>query len=191
MTTLTNLTKKDILKDVIARLDADKIVPLHSTYILFNSEDLFSQLSSGMIDINASVKEVLDRRCATCMVGAMFLSAVDKDNKLKMSYLEEPQKIFTYLEEFFDYRELHLMELVYEGGDVNGYFAPADRDCVKDMDDEYEKAWSEFNALMDSVEAFRSTASETYKKSSTSEAIIRGIVASTIKHGVFDPTLEW
>jgi hypothetical protein len=143
--------------DVIARIRLQKIVPTAGHYIGFKDNSEF-RTHALVGDEDQQVKELLaTKKCDVCALGAMFVSAVDRRNSLKMEELENymgnraecisDYDITSYLEQWFDFYQLALIECSFEGDDVqaalesrDGMAAEAFRDRVRDKvgDDDSE-----------------------------------------------------
>ena len=77
------MNKESILKDTLAQLDAEEIVPVQGVYIVTRSIDILRDLHNYMggsapksfrSEDDKMLDIIGDGRCATCVVGGMFLS---------------------------------------------------------------------------------------------------------------------
>lgn len=115
-----------IAKDVLARLDAKKLVAKHQVWTSFRFD-----FDEGDKEIRDVLKEKAEKGpCMACALGAMFLSKVDAVNQLKVLELREHQfaypsvsiqssDILKYLSDAFDHVELREIESAFESGEGN------------------------------------------------------------------------
>lgn len=112
----------EIAKDVLKQIYKNRFVPTKGTYVRAVTHKSLPALES-----DAEVCDIMRRRkCEVCALGALFLSAVDKHDNLKVSdlgwrgkkdlYLEigTPSRIKNYLEPFFTSMELLHIEQAFE-----------------------------------------------------------------------------
>lgn len=137
-----------IARDVIAQIDASRLVPKFGTWLSTKNNGPLVTPSS-VKDSNAELKDVLSKvkQCTGCAIGGMFMCAVERADKLKIKELSDfweeegcdkntqyvdidDTDAFEYLSRFFSAQQLSEIEAAFErnGGiefhDLAGDFAP-------------------------------------------------------------------
>ena len=117
----------DICKDVLRQVYAKKYTPMHGTY--FESQDHeFNDMLYGGWDPATGAHKLpnpeailtVPKQCSVCALGSVFVSALDRNNTLKLSdkkYLGNSTLMVEYLGEWFTPKQLRLMEMAFEGSD--------------------------------------------------------------------------
>lgn len=126
-----------IAKDVLAQLGT-RFIAKHLCWVGDPSVDTNSRLkyknkNQEVCDITSKLKT-----CNVCGIGALFVSAVEFADKLKVNdvfdgYVEntsfglEKGDLWKYLGQFFSHKQLNEIECAFEGGD--GLIGPGDANC--------------------------------------------------------------
>lgn len=103
-----------IAKDLLVRLKAKKFIAQQGTY-LRATLTLKEQSNDG-----AEVRDVLKNNlCRGCQIGGMFLCAVDRHNKLRLTdiggFLGDDAPMRSYLRRWFSKKQLEEVEDAFEG----------------------------------------------------------------------------
>jgi len=117
-----------IATDVIAGLNSRRLNARNGTYVDFNDKVGLDDEGNKDKEVNVVIK---DKKCDVCALGAMFISAVDRfdDLKVKNSLAAEDHPtdgfgsagVYGYLSRFFDYEQLTAMETAFEGRSIGRY----------------------------------------------------------------------
>lgn len=114
-----------IAKDVIAQLDAKKIVAEYGSWLSPDGQQWFrAEADQQVRDFIGSTTS-----CEACALGSIFMCAVTRADELKVADLAETgdpdnsgktgvseEDVFGYLERFFDHDRLQEIETAFEGG---------------------------------------------------------------------------
>jgi len=117
-----------IARDVLVQIESRRLKPEFSVWLKKKRGSLFSKPKENeeVRDALAKIKE-----CSGCAIGGMFMCAVERADKLKISELDDAemckdydedivveelseQDSFNYLKRFFDSDQLELIEAVFE-----------------------------------------------------------------------------
>jgi hypothetical protein len=126
-----------IAQDVIAQLDAKKLVAKNLVFLKVN-------VSPAEAKSDEELRDILRRKekCTVCALGAVFVAAVDAHDQLKAREVVfhdtfdafDPNSavlcedtIFPYLERFFTKEQLGLIEIAFERG--SGFYYPGELPC--------------------------------------------------------------
>jgi hypothetical protein len=107
-----------IAKDVIAQITARKLKISTGSYFSAGSawyNDMNRRVSLGE---DPQLKDVLPKKCEVCAIGAVFVAAVDRHNKLKLNAVTTDIKdieMLSFLKKWFTERQMRLMEAAFEG----------------------------------------------------------------------------
>jgi hypothetical protein len=111
-----------IARDVIAQLAAERLVAVPGIWLDFNVTDNEPDQDPELQTILKSTDQ-----CEGCALGGMFMCAVERANKLKLSELDEPDTgtasqsdVFSYMRKFFSREQLNLIEVCFEQGNGAG-----------------------------------------------------------------------
>lgn len=107
-----------VAKDVLKWLEIGKIRPA-STYFRFH--DFINVPGKRKIDLSVATSQV---RCDVCGIGAIFLAVVERNDKFKFQNHVERHQMVSYLEPWFDARQLDLIEAFFELGAAVPYGHP-------------------------------------------------------------------
>ena len=112
-------------------------------------------------DTNLKLKSVLkDKKCNTCALGAAFVCAVDRFDKLKIqdlkynSYYDDivslsDDDMYSYLTKFFTKSQLNLMEIAFELGDgFNNYPLSFEQAHIVKWAKQYKNVSERLRAIM-------------------------------------------
>lgn len=99
----------EIAKDVIVNLKSQIIIPQTGTYLGYNNRP-------KNIELNESLQKHLPLiQCEVCAVGSLLISNVKYNNNFNIGDYSNISKIADTLLEFFDKKQLILIECAYEG----------------------------------------------------------------------------
>ncbi len=177
--------RAEILHDVILQLNTKRFVASAGNYVELDGDSEFQCLLGDAIDYNdkhgdegaKSFTEVqaitsASKECRVCAMGSLFVSAVDIHDKLQIKDIKDPDgdpdpsdisiPLANYLNEWFPIKEQRHMEYVFEGY------------MLSDVNKPY------FNR--DVMLAFRKAI-----PNETEDALLRAIIANTLKFGAFSP----
>lgn len=111
--------KVQIAKDVLARLDANKLIAKHDSWI----KEKWDIKEFGL---ETELQEIIKgKTCTACAVGALFVCKIDRVNSLKLSDLNvnyDEQAFVSaadmeyYLDDCFSFEEIMLIESAFENG---------------------------------------------------------------------------
>jgi hypothetical protein len=110
-----------IAKDVLAQIEAKKLMAKRGTYVSVEPEDITKEFkdTDQVRDLFAASK-----KCQACAVGSLFMSAVGLHDKLTINqaplYLSGRFGVghsgcYGYLTMFFSEKQLEMMETIFEG----------------------------------------------------------------------------
>lgn len=143
---------KDVLEQLrLKRLTATKCVWFGKA----NGEPLFSSQELAKKNKDKDLQEVFGsmKSCKACAIGGMFMCAVEKADALKVKDLlsfdnedefgddveVHQEDAFEYLERFFEFDQLELIESAFEGGaGACSYYGDAS-DYINNIDDPSER----------------------------------------------------
>ncbi len=117
--------KVAIASDVIMSLKAKRINTNRSTYVLFDDDINLKSKDNQDLEVRDVIK---DKKCSVCALGAMFISAIDIHDSLKVRdslYFSSGcfgrTAVYNYLQRFFSEEELTLIEIAFEGSLLFGH----------------------------------------------------------------------
>lgn len=123
MSRLTKTEKQaarvEIAKDVLKWLRAGKLNASPGTYCALPFE---TEAYDAPLNLQTALQKKVTKTkpCHVCALGALFIGAVDKYNKVEVpvgGYLKKTQSGLTSrLKDYFDVRQLRLIESAFEGG---------------------------------------------------------------------------
>lgn len=107
-----------IAQDVIAQLNT-RLVAKHLTWARLKG------LHEAKPDAEVCAITRKQKKCEVCGLGALFVAAVERADKLKISELDgtglsdgvNETDVFDYLGRFFDQKQLQAIESAFEGGE--------------------------------------------------------------------------
>lgn len=109
---LSKSEKRVVLaKDVIEILRANKIIARRSTYFDMYKNTSFDPVADE-IEINEMVGKV---KCEACAIGGLFIAEVMYTDKAKVGDAHSSHFIKRRLKEYFEERQLGLIETAFEG----------------------------------------------------------------------------
>lgn len=128
----------ELAKDVIASLEAERIISQSGCWVRVENPGVYSGFDSELAgNDEIQLQEIIkDKKCQVCALGALFIESVRKfDNftlgDLSGGYSIDNDDITVYLDGLFDYDQLLLIEVAYERGsggyDVRWDFRDEDR----------------------------------------------------------------
>ena len=123
-----------IAKDVLSQIFAKKFIPKHGDYFHSLDEEFNSQLYGAYVNGEYVMPDQESqlrppKKCEVCAIGCMFVSALDRNNKLQLkdsNVLGQDERMVNYLSDWFDSRQLRLMEVAFEGTDELEEFSKFD-----------------------------------------------------------------
>lgn len=125
-----------IAQDVLNQLATKRIVPTFGTYleVSYEHRDRFD-LYSDKYDKNTKVNEALSNAtCEACGIGSLFVAAVDRANACVVGDMQDENDdnfMREYLNEWFDQRQLTLIEAAFEGRIIDNNEMDYDDEEVK------------------------------------------------------------
>lgn len=109
-----------IAQEVIVQLATKRLIASPGTWLDFSFER-----TDEDPELQSILKET--KECHGCALGGMFMCAVEKANKLKVSELDciddggaSQDDVFDYMSRFFTEEQLHLIEVCFEQGNGAG-----------------------------------------------------------------------
>lgn len=127
-----------IARDVLEQIKIKRLMPKFGTWL--HKKGARNLFSKDLVKDNIEVKDALAgiKQCSGCAIGGMFMCAVERADKLKVSELEyakdcaeysDPIVVeeiseddsFTYLKRFFSRDQLELIECVFESNGGSHY----------------------------------------------------------------------
>lgn len=99
----------EIAKDVIVNLKSQIIIPQTGTYLGYNNRPKNIELTESL------QKHLPLIQCEVCAVGSLLISNVKYNNNFNIGDYSNISKIADTLLEFFDKKQLILIECAYEG----------------------------------------------------------------------------
>ncbi len=133
-----------IARDVLFQLNAGKLIASEGLWLGANREDDEDFISDKEIAKDDELKDLLKKRkeCYGCALGGMFMCAVERANKLKVSNLRlkdnndintiNGNDVFAYMKKFFSLKQLALIEIAFEKG--RGAVSTGGRTAIIDDD---------------------------------------------------------
>lgn len=117
-----------IAKDVLARLRSKRLEAKHMSWVTI--DEALGAAFQGSPE-ETEVREVFAKvkSCKVCALGACFVSAIDKSNKLSINELTttpyegcgfDNEDVLKYLKRWFSEEQLAVIECAFEQG--NGYY---------------------------------------------------------------------
>lgn len=105
--------RKRIAKDVLAQLNAKRFIAEQGVYV--------SNMGPQPKNVNAKVQT--PKQCNVCAIGSIFVSAVDRYNRLEVKDLgcysgttePRPANLLKYLNKWWSEEEMRLIETAFEG----------------------------------------------------------------------------
>lgn len=143
-----------IARDVLAQLASKKLVAQPGVWLSQAGESSFLSEKVALTKKDVEVQTVLSglKKCEGCALGGMFMCAVERADKLKVSDLSgfsdvqdnyadlsvEGSDAFGYLKKFFSESQLNLIECAFEQGNGNSYDGRSEN-FVYNIDDPSER----------------------------------------------------
>lgn len=113
-----------IAKDVISQIRAKRLIAMSGTYLSAADNNWLTQFGvydEDMTDLDEESKNqqvVPPTKCNVCALGAVFVSALDRNDRLKVGdFAPYPGQddLHNYLKRWFTLNQLYLMEEAFEG----------------------------------------------------------------------------
>lgn len=116
-----------IARDVLAQLATKRLIATPGVWLAGKHED--DELFSGKdVEKNPELQSILNKskQCTGCALGGMFMCAVERADKLKLTDLSDGAKesgvpdmpdVFKYMRRFFSNEQLEQIETAFEQGD--------------------------------------------------------------------------
>ena len=122
---MTTKTKEEVIielaKDVIQQIKKEKYIADHNWYRI-ETANQYDYLSGSIYD--ESLQEILKnkaKKCSVCAIGSLFISYVRNYNEINTRDIRNSSDqfniIYNKLKQFFNIRQLQLIEFTYEGGE--------------------------------------------------------------------------
>jgi hypothetical protein len=148
----------EIARDVLKQIKIGRLIPKKGTWVASEyNEVLIEKETNSKLEVRDVIK---NKKCNTCALGSIFISAIDKFDKLKVKDLYryrsledfnicsfETEDIFKYLKRFFSNEQLGLMEMAFELRD--GYFSKIiNPNLVIKWGEQYHNSYDRLRAIM-------------------------------------------
>lgn len=122
----TDKQRVEIAKDVLQQLDTKKYIATKGRYFVPGKKESYNEKWNDFEEgVNSTQYESLqcaidspDVACQTCAMGAVFASRVRLGNEIN-SYRPDSRKVVNALEGIFTREELKLMEVMFEGYEID------------------------------------------------------------------------
>jgi len=156
-----NEKRKQIAQDVINNINSKWIKPTTEKYFAAKIKNKFEE----NIELNKILKDNVTN-CEVCAIGAIFVAALDRHDKLKFKQADlaykgvklntlvsdDPDWMFKYLRRWFSKKQLRLMEYAFEGSLFDDWnYKPNELKATKAFYIKHRSAKSRAIAIMENV----------------------------------------